>query len=216
MDKSANVRTPRSKITLGEHTIQLFHKQWQYTLLMPIENSISASFWDTFRQFESDKVGLKVTQSESTWLKVTQNDSKWCNVYVSPHKGTGPVLELGPIFCPVLELGHGRPQPGTVPPWGTQCWNWAPRSGTANLTLNQSATLNCTMPIWGHQHGTKNRSQFQHWASANMGGQHIRMLLWVILSHWVLTQKLQNDPKLCKMTQNDSWDIGINLYVSPI
>ena len=28
------------------------------------------------------------------------------NVYVGPQKGTGPVLELGPHFRPVLELGH--------------------------------------------------------------------------------------------------------------
>ena len=27
-------------------------------------------------------------------------------IYVGPQKGTGPVLELGPHFHPVLELGH--------------------------------------------------------------------------------------------------------------
>ena len=44
------------------------------------------------------------------------------HVYVSPHIGTGPVLELGPIFCPVLELGHGRPH--------APCHNGAPSAGT--------------------------------------------------------------------------------------
>ena len=34
-------------------------------------------------------------------------------IYVGPHVGTGPVLELGPIFCPVLELGRGHPHTGT-------------------------------------------------------------------------------------------------------
>ena len=36
-------------------------------------------------------------------------------VYVSPHIGSGPVLELGPIFRPMLELWRGRPQIVTVP-----------------------------------------------------------------------------------------------------
>ena len=36
-------------------------------------------------------------------------------IYVSPHIGTGPVLELGLIFRPVLELGRGRPQIVTMP-----------------------------------------------------------------------------------------------------
>ena len=30
-------------------------------------------------------------------------------MYVGPHVGTCPVLELGPIFRPVLKLGRGRP-----------------------------------------------------------------------------------------------------------
>jgi len=34
-------------------------------------------------------------------------------IYVGPQVGTGPVLELGPIFRPVLELGRGRPHTGT-------------------------------------------------------------------------------------------------------
>jgi hypothetical protein len=70
-------------------------------------------------------------------------------VYVRPHIGTGPVLELGLIFRPVLELGLRCPHTGTVPLRGAHCWNWAPRSGTANLTPNISATLNCPVPIWG-------------------------------------------------------------------
>ena len=45
-------------------------------------------------------------------------------IYVSPRTGTGPVLELGLTFCPMLELGHWRPRTGTVPLWGVLCWNW--------------------------------------------------------------------------------------------
>ena len=35
------------------------------------------------------------------------------HIYVGPQKGTGPVLELGPHFCPVLELGCRQPRCGT-------------------------------------------------------------------------------------------------------
>ena len=35
------------------------------------------------------------------------------DVYVGPQKATGPVLELGLHFCPVLELGCGQPRCGT-------------------------------------------------------------------------------------------------------
>ena len=31
------------------------------------------------------------------------------NIYVGPQKATGPVLELGPHFRPVLELGRRQP-----------------------------------------------------------------------------------------------------------
>ena len=73
----------------------------------------------------------------------------WFNIYVSPHIGTGPMLELGPFFRPVLELGREHPHTGTAPPWSAQCWKRAPRSGTVNLTLNLSATITCTVPVWG-------------------------------------------------------------------
>jgi hypothetical protein len=69
------------------------------------------------------------------------------------------VLELGPHFRPVLELGRGCPHTGTVPLWGAQCWNRAPRSGTANLTLYLSSTLNCTVPVWGHPRPSSSTGQ---------------------------------------------------------
>jgi len=42
-----------------------------------------------------------------------------------------------------------------VPEWGAQFQHLAPHGGT--------------VPVWGHPHGARNRSQFQHWAGANMG-----------------------------------------------
>ena len=45
-------------------------------------------------------------------------------MYVGPQKCTGPVLELGPHFRPVLELGRRQPRCGTVPQRGAPCWNW--------------------------------------------------------------------------------------------
>ena len=43
------------------------------------------------------------------------------NVYVGYQIGTGPVLELGRLFRPVLELGQKQPRCGTVPAWGKNC-----------------------------------------------------------------------------------------------
>jgi len=39
-----------------------------------------------------------------------------CFLYVGAHIGTGPVLELAPIFHPMLELGHLHPHTGTHSP----------------------------------------------------------------------------------------------------
>ena len=73
----------------------------------------------------------------------------WCHtMYVSPHTGTGPVRELGPIFHPVLELGLWHPHTGTVPLWGFQFQHWASHCGTYSLTPIISLTL-----LWWCQYG---------------------------------------------------------------
>jgi hypothetical protein len=99
------------------------------------------------------------------------------------------VLELGPIFRPVLELGLRCPHTGTVPLRGAQCWNRAPRSGTANLTPNISATLNCTVPIWGRPCPSSSMGQ-KIGPSSSTGPVPIRGPTYILFH---LTKSLGND-----------------------
>ena len=58
-----------------------------------------------------------------------------CYVYVGYQIGTSPVLELGRLFRPVLELGQKQPRCGTVPARGENCDFDAPRAGTGRPVL---------------------------------------------------------------------------------
>ena len=74
-------------------------------------------------QIPIGRLESNVTKSQSYWVNrvyFSLGQSSYLNLstvipYVGSHVGTGPVLELEPIFRPVLELGRGRPNTGTVP-----------------------------------------------------------------------------------------------------
>ena len=106
-------------------------------------------------------------------------------VYVGPQKCTGPVLELGPHFRPVLELGRRQPRCGTVQlglrlgiGLDSQFRNGAPCSSTGRPMVARCHNGAVGVPVPAR---AKMQSQFQHGVGAFWGPNIYTTIMYITL-----------------------------------